>query len=286
MNKIKLRRHETFSLREGWLQKGLDAVEMYGGDTFNKEKGIKILGIGSNMVKSLKYWMIAGNVIKSQLAKVELTEFGKMLYKYDRYLEDNFSWCLYHYFLSTKFEESPIIYYITNIFDKDNFNKDEMINEIYDYLRKMYPDCETNKDSIVEDVNMYIRLYIEDKVKNPEDNFISPLSSLRLLENGYSSKNFIKVPIDVEMLDYRIVFYILENIYKESFEINEVISNKKSPIKVFNLNRGVFSQYLNLMKNDGLITINKTAGLNTVYFNKKMSLEEIFDDYFGGKRNV
>lgn len=286
MDKIKLRRHETFSLREGWLQKGLDAVEIYGSDTFNKEKGIKILGIGSNMVKSLKYWMIAGNVIKSQLAKVELTEFGRMLCKYDKYLEDNFSWCLYHYFLSTNFEESPVIHYITNTFDKDNFNKEEISDEIFDYLRKKYPGNEINKDSIVEDVNMYIRLYIEDEAKNPEDNFISPLSNLKLLENSYSSKNFAKTPIDTEILDYRIVFYILENIYEDSFELNEAISKEESPVKVFNLNKGVFSQYLNLMKNNSLITINKTAGLNTVYINKKVSLEEIFDDYFGGKINV
>ena len=45
----------------------------------------------------------------------------------------------------------------------------------------------------------------------------------------------------------------------------------------------MYLQYLEEMKKNKLIDINKTAGLNVVYFKKKKKLEEVFEDYFGGK---
>ena len=40
------------------------------------------------------------------------------------------------------------------------------------------------------------------------------------------------------------------------------------------------------MKKKGLITINKTAGLNTVYPERKLSLKEVFQMKFGGEQHV
>ena len=45
----------------------------------------------------------------------------------------------------------------------------------------------------------------------------------------------------------------------------------------------MYLQYLEEMRKNGLIQINKTAGLNAVYFKKKMDLEDIFASYFGGE---
>ena len=57
MNKepLKLKRHETFSIREGWLEKGLNKCSQ-NPQCFQKDRGTKELGLGSNMVKSLRYW--------------------------------------------------------------------------------------------------------------------------------------------------------------------------------------------------------------------------------------
>ena len=41
-----------------------------------------------------------------------------------------------------------------------------------------------------------------------------------------------------------------------------------------------FEEYLDEMRKNDLITINKTAGLNTVYLNKKMTLRNMFERRF------
>ena len=56
--KLKLKRHESFSIREGWLAKGIKNVREYR-NVFALPNATDILGIGTNMIKSLKYWMTA-----------------------------------------------------------------------------------------------------------------------------------------------------------------------------------------------------------------------------------
>ena len=54
--KYKLKGHESFVLRDGWLTKGLRAVEN-NPRVFSNNSGADALGVGTNMAKSIRYWM-------------------------------------------------------------------------------------------------------------------------------------------------------------------------------------------------------------------------------------
>ena len=43
------------------------------------------------------------------------------------------------------------------------------------------------------------------------------------------------------------------------------------------------NEYLDTLKKENYITINRTAGLNMVYFNNKLSLKDIFKLEFEGE---
>ena len=65
--KIKLKRNESFYIREGWFEKAINCIaDNEGVNIFYKNDGISYLGIGSNMVKSLKYWLKAANIIEGK----------------------------------------------------------------------------------------------------------------------------------------------------------------------------------------------------------------------------
>ena len=51
---IKLKGHETFALREGWLNKGLAKVDA-NPKVFSENYGADALGVGSNMAKAIRY---------------------------------------------------------------------------------------------------------------------------------------------------------------------------------------------------------------------------------------
>ena len=94
-NKVKMKRHESFSIREGWLAKGIRTVKE-DSKVFSSADATDILGIGTNMVKSLKYWLTATCLIEEANRNVNLSKFGKLIDNYDPYLEDIFSWWLIH----------------------------------------------------------------------------------------------------------------------------------------------------------------------------------------------
>ena len=62
---MKFRAHDTFFIRKGWLSKGMERV-VAKDDLFvdKNENPMDVLGIGSNMVKALRYWLQAVGLTK------------------------------------------------------------------------------------------------------------------------------------------------------------------------------------------------------------------------------
>ena len=58
-------RHETFGLRYSWLSKGFQTL-MKRPDLFDSEDAIVELGVGKNMVASIRYWLRACQLITPQ----------------------------------------------------------------------------------------------------------------------------------------------------------------------------------------------------------------------------
>ena len=57
--KIKIRGHESFYIREGWLRKGIVSIVEQPDILSNTQVAIDKLGVGSAMVKSIRYWLQA-----------------------------------------------------------------------------------------------------------------------------------------------------------------------------------------------------------------------------------
>lgn len=281
MNKsLKFKKNESFYIRDGWFEKALHEINNKPGiNIFYKNEGMHILGIGSNMVKGLKYWLTAANLIGQNGKNIELTTFGQYIIQFDPYLENNFSWYLIHYFLSKNIEECPIIHGIFNIGIK-SFTKNEANEMLVDFFTN--GNYIFRKEYVEEDLSVCIKSYVnENTLDNPEDNYVCPLSNLKLISK--KSDRFYKTRPVYSSLSYLIVYYALLEIYPgDSFIIEESMEELNSPYKNFNLDKNMYLQYLEEMKKNGLITINKTAGLNTIYFERKLTLNEIFEEYYGG----
>ena len=63
--KFKLKGNESFNFREGWLRKGIRCVEEYP-TLFSRDDVMEQLGVGSKMVKSIKYWLLASRVCEEK----------------------------------------------------------------------------------------------------------------------------------------------------------------------------------------------------------------------------
>ena len=112
---MKFRAHETFFLRKGWLNKGLKQVKIKADVFTDKEENpMDIFGIGSNMVKALRYWLQVTGLTKENTSGKrfqQFTELGEIIYSNDKYLEELGTLFLLHYKLATNKEEATSWYY-------------------------------------------------------------------------------------------------------------------------------------------------------------------------------
>lgn len=277
MKDLRLKRHETFSIREGWLEKGLNII-IDNPECFKKDNGPKFFGLGSNMCKSLKYWLTATNIAKFG-QEAELTEFGDLLHEYDPFLEDVFSWFMIHSKLVMNFEDAPVINRMFNG-NYSKFDKELLLNFLKEYFR--LNDFEVGVESSLEsDVSIAIRSYSSNDLSNPENNMNCPFGKLGLLKIN-DKKLYIKNQPSHHSLHYLVVYFVMCECMdkKQDFNLEDLINKENNPLKIFNLNKSILFLYLEEMQNAGIINLIKTAGLNTIHINNMLSMRQLFELYF------
>ena len=279
INKVKMKRHESFTIREGWLSNGLLAVNK-NKKVFSSEDATDILGIGTNMVKSLKYWLYATNLIKDNKNRIEITDFGKLVLQYDPYMEDTFTWWMIHINMVLNQED----FFVGNLFfnrvNAKNFSKEDVYNIVSESLNQKK--LEYNEKILIDEINVIIKTYVIDNSnENPENNFNCPLADLELLKR-ISKDNYERLKPNYRNLHYLAVYYLLLNLLadREYISIDDLLKVNNSPIKVLNLDKNICNDYLDDMRRAGLVDINRTAGLNMVYITNKLSLTDLFSNYY------
>lgn len=100
--------HETFPFRFPWLKKGFDAVRE-DGNVFARDDAITTLGVGKNMVRSIRHWCLTAGIIeenpKGEPGALQPTKLGKLLFAdrgLDPYLEDSATLWLLHWQIAAK----------------------------------------------------------------------------------------------------------------------------------------------------------------------------------------
>lgn len=285
---IKLKGHEKFVLREGWLNKGLQVLSNNMGDNgysriFQDDNGPDEFGVGNNMVKSIRYWLKAFGLIEDSPGRgVRLNDFGNLILKYDPCFEDINTLWLLHSTIAQNSETSTIWYLFFNKCDIDEFSKSDIESLIDRELQIYYGGNDYAKSSLKDDVDVLLNMYCKEKTSDydPEDKNICPLAALglvRKIKNGYR-----RMQADMSKLDEMIILYELSNIFNEnrSLSIDQISTGENGLSKIYNLNNISVNAYLDKLEHMGYIRVNRTAGLDIVYLMHGMKGIEIIEEYY------
>ena len=235
-------RHQTFHLRDGWITKGLELVNEEGNF---KDDSHHDIGVGINMIKSIKHWLEASSLIKANKTGFELTELGDFIYKNDRYFEDDASLWMIHYMLTKNITYAPVWFYIFNENqDSTEFEigKTEFfISSYFNKINKM----SVSINSIIKDLRCFSRTYTTDKAVDEFD-ISCPLSELNLVnrsaKNNMFNLNFGKkdsLPLEVFLIS--IIDFIGVS---TDVEIGRLRFNPLSPGRVFCLSFDAIRDYI------------------------------------------
>jgi len=278
--------HDSFQCRQLWLKKGYDYVQE--GKNFNDEDAVVQLGVGKNMVSSIRFWLKAFNIIDN---KDIPTEFGKILFDnkngYDPFLEDEASLWLLHYQL-VKNGFASIYSIIFNEFRKEKlfFNKETFVNYVK-RIGESNPDLNLNENTISKDFIVFANLYKSDSVsKDVEDSFSGILSEIELLKTtgkGKSDQFFIENSERDNLPEAIVLYSILDNQnYGNSISLNSLEFDMNSPGSIFALNRsGLMNKISDIVDDFKDITFTDQAGIKELQFKKKADAYTILDKYYG-----
>ena len=286
MNKVKykLKGHESFIIREGWLTKGITVAEK-DSKVFSVNSGADALGVGTNMAKSIRYWLRAAKLTTENTIKgVQLTDIGRCIYENDIYFEDTFSLWITHINIASNFElATSWNLFFNHMILTSAFSRDEMVNIMRSLIIEHTGEQEPSERSIRDDCSAILSMYSRSDVNDdPEEKKNSPFEELGMLEN--TGNKYTKKRPMVDKIDPLVILYvIIKRLNDEkSLHIDSLIEDENMPGKILNINRIIINDFLDILQNKGYIIVNRTAGLDIIYPEKcrDMTREDIVKEYF------
>ena len=289
---MRFRAHDTFFIRKGWLSKGMERI-VAKPDLFvdKSENPMDILGIGTNMVKALRYWLQAVGLTEEPTngRRVQnLTEFGQAVYKNDRYIEELGTLYLLQYQLAKRKTDATSWYFFFNEFNMSEFTKEEFVQEIQNYVAMSDGDTMVAIRSLNDDftciVNTYLPRYKTNSEKiSPENNIDCPFGELGLIDIANKKKRTLKKTIpSAKSFNPWVVLSVIQEQSQGRMEIglNELLMCQCNTGKVSNLDAITMLDILHDIENMGMIKIIRTAGLDVIHLDRRLTFIECVEKYY------
>ncbi|UHQ53736.1 DUF4007 family protein [Microbulbifer sp. YPW16] len=289
-------RHETFALRYGWLSKGFNAIlsSKKGAKVFEDDDATVVLGVGKNMVTSIRYWLRACGM--TDAVSGAPTELGVALLSengFDPYLEDEATVWLLHWLLVSNTGLATSWYWFFNRFHKPEFTGQELATALVDFVHdqviaKKKPAATTIKN----DAGLLTRMYTQSKgnTRTPlEDALDSPFALLKLVTQSaggrsYQSRPMARPELPVGVLGFAIC-QLLEAKKTTVVPIEDLMYSRDeyvAPGSVFRLTEASLVTKLEELTVfiPGVFEIRDTAGQHQLYMSESIDAMDLIKKHY------
>ena len=271
--------HDTLHCRLFWLKKGIDFLQQH--DKFQEDSGIE-LGVGKNMVNSIRFWTKAFGAVDDDY---NVNTLFKNLFDdegWDPYLEDEGTLWLLHYQLCTT-NYSSIYHILFRDFRKvkQEFTKAALIN----YILDLGPG--TTQKIIEKDFSVFTRMYASVKESNIDDGYTGILTEVGLFrEVGKNSEGKILYRIEnskQQQIPNAILLacILLNKNYGKSISFTSLYNDTNGIGNIFCLDRDLLEQKLiEIAQTFSGITYNSEAGIKELQFQENYGPVEVLKQYY------
>lgn len=273
--------HETFACKSHWMKRGYEFV--LEGHNFNDDEAVVHLGVGKNMVASIKFWMKAfgllnrDGILSSIAHKLLNTDRG-----YDPFFEDIGSLWLMHFNIvnenyATAYRTTFIDYHSQrNVIDKlklQNFIKHLCFDN--PNYRSLY-----NENTVRKDLNVLIHNYCAKWNSGVEDSntIFAPLNLIRETEDGtymfnYDSRNIVPA---------NIFLYALLAVFPDRISIS--FESMRELSLIFCLMNNDLLTIIKQLSEEyvGILVFSDVAGIKELQIKGEISTDKALENYYIG----
>ncbi len=281
--------HETFWIREGWLYKGLKQL-VENSQQLMDEYAADWLGVGRNMAKSIRHWLVAtGLAVKQGKARnytLVPTELGKVVRRNDLYFTDIGTWWMLHINLLHNPANALSWFWFFNRFSLTRFQKAQCQNLLQRHLQLTDSRLPSER-TLDRDLACLLGSYstvIPPGNEDPEEARDCPLSQLGLLthfrDSDYYQLHHERKPIPLQVFGYamsKAFENAADGVGMVDITLHDAVWQPGGPGRAFVLSsEALFETVLSLAEgadSDSTIQLSGLAGNRVIRIQRKSPLD-------------
>jgi hypothetical protein len=243
--------HQTFPLRIAWIPKAVREINAGRDPLTNSDDGISTLGLGKNMVESLRCWIEAFGVATRGAKGWGLTEIGAKIFGrdgLDPYLDDpSTSWVL-HWLICTN-SKTPFWAWecMFNRWLGSEFTATEVL-DVFVRQAASYPKA-MSPVTLKQHWEVFLHTYRPPRSGKGDDHLDSAMSVLGLIrevserpnaagkwEPLYTFDNGVKVGISQQLFGYFVHdWWNTTHSHEQTVTLRELVSGARSPGRILKM---------------------------------------------------
>ena len=278
--------HESFPCKTLWLKKGYDFVKE--NKDFNRPEAVIDLGVGKNMVASIRYWLKVFGVCKND----QRTWLGDYLFNdqngKDKYIEDLATLWLLHFNLVFN-QEASLYHLLFCGYQKGHtqFERDQVVTYVKLDMIEAEKQNVFNENTVKKDVAVLILNYALPRKAQSNEDFSSMLIDLDLIRQNAEGKDYYfnlegKRQVTKEIFMYALL--MLKEREGDNTIAYETIQDEVG--LAFCMQDHETIEMLKQLSKDysKYISYSDNAGIRILQFTNDLDKEQVLNDYY--EKNV
>ena len=274
--------HESFPCKSLWLKKGYDFVVAK--NDFKAPEAVIRLGVGKNMVASIRYWLRVFGVCDGD----QPTWLGNYLFNEvdgkDKYMEDLATLWLLHFNLVFNGEATLYNMFFCGFQQAyPQFEREQVLSHVKLKMAEAGKNNLFNENTGKKDIGVLILNYVLPRKPQSNEDFSSLLIDLDLIRQNTERKGYFFNGEGKREVTKEIFLYGLLRLKEQSGDSSipyEAIQEKVG--STFCMNDGETIDMLKRLANDypDEIAYSDVAGIRQIQFTKAMDPIDVLDHYY------
>ena len=271
--------HESFTCKTLWLKKGFDFINR--DYNFNAPDAVVQLGVGKNMVASIRYWMRAFNMTKND----ELTPLATYLLDTDKgkdpFIEDLGTLWLLHFMLVSS-EEATLYNWLFVRLQKERkiFDRQNVVSFVHRLMVEDGKQSIYNENTVKKDIGVLLQNYVLPQKSKTLDDYSALLIDLDLIRTT-DGKTYIFNIEGKRQIPWEIFLYAIITMKRKdntvSYDLLQDIGLMfcMNDMEVIDMCKTIESHKKNHVR------YSDTAGIRQLQFIDELNSEDILNEYYG-----